>query len=191
MLRCVSIEAGEAVPPAWYERHAFGLVRRGVLIRQRIDAQGERAAVDAATPGCLVPLRMARGASVSTGYAATRVVLCVYPRPELAPEDTVRAGHDLLRLMEESVDRLERIAAARGQPSAHERIRALIDALAEPATDARGPRPLRLRQKDMALLLHLRPETVCRALRRLTSEGAIRPVEDGVEALIEVAGERR
>jgi CRP-like cAMP-binding protein len=189
-LQSLSAEAGETIPPSWYERHAFGLVRRGVLIRQRIDEDGRRTAVDAATPGCLIPLRMAHGACTSTGYAATRVVLCVYPKRELDPHHAPQTTLDRLALIQEELDRLERIASARGRPSAHEQVWALLDALADSRPTERPRKPLRLRQKDIALLLNVRPETVCRALRRLASAGMIRQTSDGILPLASTAALR-
>jgi CRP-like cAMP-binding protein len=124
-------------------------------------------------------------------------VLCVYPEREVDPRLAPETMLDLLSLMKENVTRLERIAAARGRPSADEQVWALLDALADGRSTGRRKKALQLRQKDIALLLQVRPETVCRALRRLTDTGLIRQDASGVLPLpgapevIEGAEERR
>jgi CRP-like cAMP-binding protein len=168
-LKSISIEPREEVPSGWFERHAFGIVRRGVLMRQRLESDGRRTAVDAAGPGALVPLRCSRGDDHAAGQAVTRVLLCVYPEPTLDRTESERTLRDLLELTQEALDRLEAIAAARGHASSTEKVRALLAAL----TDAMPPRPgglprdLPFTQRDLGELLHLRPETVCRALGKL------------------------
>ncbi len=182
LLSSFSIEPRAELPPIWFERYAFAVVRRGIVVRQRMDARGDRVAVDAAGPGCLLPLRMASGADASTGYAASRLIVCVYPYPTLDPnvadEPTLR---DLLRLQQQAIDRLERIAAARGRSSAVDQVLSLLEALLESIAPLRDgePRPVAISQRDMALLLRLRPETVCRALRTLERKGAIGRTPDG------------
>src|SRR5690606_21574662 len=182
LLHSLTLDARADLPRSWFERYAFAVVRRGVVVRQRMDPNGERVAIDAAGPGSLLPLRMARGPETSTGYAASRLVVCVYPYETV--ETTVREDRtfqDLLRLQQQALDRLERIAAARGRASAVEQVHALLEGLLESIAPLRegDPRPIDLAQRDMALLLRLRPETVCRALRTLEQKKAVTRTPDG------------
>jgi CRP-like cAMP-binding protein len=159
-LSCVAVEEREAVPQSLFERHAFGIVRRGILIRQRSDGARTLTAIDASGPGAWVPLASAPGTSA---YAATRVLLCVHPQRRF---DGI-AGHpeatlELLRLAQETLERVERIAEARNRGSATERIAALHSALSVWL----GPRGVDgLLQRDIAALLGMRAETVCRVLK--------------------------
>jgi CRP-like cAMP-binding protein len=182
LLHSLTLDARADLPSSWFERYAFAVVRRGVVVRQRVEPDGERVAIDAAGPGSLLPLRMAPGAGSSTGYAASRVIVCVYPHEELELAGVGEATlGDLLRLQQQALERLERIAAARGRASAVEQVLALLDALLESIAPLRDgePKPIDLTQRDMALLLRLRPETVCRALRTLEQQGAIMRTSSG------------
>jgi CRP-like cAMP-binding protein len=182
LLHSHTLEARADLPQSWFERYAFAVIRRGIVVRQRMDPSGERVAIDAAGPGSLLPLRMARGAESSTGYAASRLIVCVYPCDTLelgvAGETTLA---DLLGLQQQALDRLERIAAARGRASAVEQVFALLEALLESIAPLREgePKPIDLSQRDMAMLLRLRPETVCRAIRTLEQRRAIERTPDG------------
>ncbi len=109
--------------------------------------------------GLSSPLGLGRGC---TGYAASRVLLCVYPQVSL---DGIRAQgglEDLMKLASETLERVERIADARGRKAAAERVDALHDTL----KDWLGPCGFDdLLQRDVAALLGMRTETVCRILR--------------------------
>jgi hypothetical protein len=159
-LTCLTFEEREELPPSLFTRHAFGIVRRGLLIRQRCQPSGEHTAIDAAGPGGYVPLSSSPG---SAGYASSRVLLCVYPTPRFSSvPGEEQTALDLLRLLEETLARVERLAEARGQASAAERLRVLSEAL----TEWLGPQASEhLLQSDMAALLGIRKETVCRLLR--------------------------
>ncbi|MFO0695067.1 MAG: hypothetical protein U0230_16020 [Polyangiales bacterium] len=76
---------------------------------------------------------------------------------------------DLLEFQGEAIERLERIADARGRASGPEKVAAMLEVLGETVTQRDGsPRLLsNLQQRDLAALLQLRPETVSRALRRI------------------------
>lgn len=159
-LSCIALDERQALPASLFTRYAFGIVRRGVLVRERFDVGGGRTAVDAAGRGSYVPLSLARGC---TGYAASRVLLCVYRESSLeAIANHAELGMELMGLASETLERVERIADARGRPSAAERIDALRSALREWL----GPSGFDdLRQRDVAALLGMRVETVCRTLR--------------------------
>lgn len=170
-LQCVAVEDRAQLPPEWFERYAFGIVRRGVVVRERVSGPtGERTAVDAAGPGAYLPLRSGRTRDASGGYAASRVLLCLYPRPTFEPAaHGSEAASDLLGLQGDAIERLERIADARGRASGPEKVAAMLEVLGETVTQRDGsPRLLsNLQQRDLAALLQLRPETVSRALRRI------------------------
>jgi hypothetical protein len=165
-LACIAIEARAELPPTLFGRYAFGIVRRGVIVRERLDTNGARIAVDAAGRGAYVPLGRARGYA---GYAACRTLLCVYREPNL---DSMNGrgdlGMDLMTLASETLDRVERIADARGRSTARER----VDALCSTLQECLGPHAFeQLLQRDLAALLGMRTETVCRVLRARDSRG--------------------
>ncbi len=159
LLSCITLEE-RAELPANIGRYAFGIVRRGVLVRERVDSSGARTAVDAAGRGAYVPLGLSPGC---TGYAASRVLLCVYREPNLEHiSGQAKLAIDLMTLASETLERVERIAEARGRARGAERIEALHEALKEWL----GPHGFEdLRQRDLAALLGMRTETVCRLLR--------------------------
>lgn len=181
-----SIEGRAFVPASWADRHAFGLVRRGVLIRQRLDDAGRATAIDAAGPGCMFPIEATRhtGISVSCDYAATDLIVCLCPRAVLENvlDGSSKAGRDMLALQLTALDRVERLTQARGAPTVRQRVASLLivlsDTLSPPRTRERLPSGLQ--QRDMSKLLGVRHETFCRVLRELESEGAIERDPDGL-----------
>ncbi len=177
----VKVPARAFVPPGWAERHAFGLVRRGVLIRQRAEG-GSTVAVDAAGPGCVVPLE----AGASADYAATDLLVCLMPRAvfERALADAA-VGRDLIDMQASTLSRVERLAAARGAASVRERVVQLLCALADTLSPPRRRErlPAGLQQRDLARLVGVRHETFCRVLGELEREGAIERDPDGLRLL--------
>jgi len=171
-------------PASWNERYGFGLVRRGVLVRQRVDAEGFATAIDAAGPGCLFWID--RGGA-ELGYAATDLIVCLCPRASLddALERHTEIGRDLLRLQREANLRVERLTEARGAPTVRARVarllRVLSETLSPPRTRTRLPSGLQ--QRDMSKLLGVRHETFCRALKKLETAGAIQRSPDGIAIL--------
>ncbi len=159
-LECVTLEARDELPASWFSRYAFGIVRRGVLVRERVDPDVGRTAVDAAGRGAYVPLGLTRG---STGYAASRVLMCVYRSASLDGLTVQDGLGDLMKLAGETLERVERIAEARGRATAAERVAALHSTL-EGYFGAHAFEDLL--QRDLAALLGIRTETVCRVLRR-------------------------
>ena len=156
----VAVEEREVLPPGLFNNHAFGLVRRGVLVRERTHPSGARIAIDAAGPGAYVPLA---GSVGCTGYAASRVLLCVYPEPVYTPEPgEEQLTADLNCLLRETLERVECIIEASRRASAEER----VDAVMETLTAWLGAgAPEKLLQRDLAALVGMRVETVCRVLR--------------------------
>jgi CRP-like cAMP-binding protein len=180
----LSLEARAPIPGRWFGTYMIGLIRRGVLIRQRVDSLGRATAIDAAGPGCLIPLGAALGTVAVGGYAATRVLVCVCPTEVIARG--VRAGDptapDLIRLQSEALERVERIADARGRATVDERVAALLIALSETLAPPRSDVviPSGLQQRDMAALLGVRHESVCRSIRKLESRGLIAREPEGL-----------
>ncbi len=181
-----TVDARAFVPASWTDRHAFGLVRRGVLIRQRLDEAGRATAIDAAGPGCMFPIEAReRGkTSISCDYAATDLIVCLCPTQildDVLDESNV-AGRDMLRLQLDAMERIERLAQARGGPTVHDRVAALLLVLSETLSPprTRDRLPPGLQQRDMSKLLGVRHETFCRVLKKLEGAGAIERTPDGL-----------
>jgi len=175
----------ETLPHAWFGTYAFGLVRRGILVRQRIDGTGGATAVDVVGPGGAILLD-GNEASVS-GYAAAEAMVCLCPASVLAQAATnpTPATRDLLRLHTIALERMDRLANARNQATAVARVAALLTSLAEVLSPPRKLEviPQHLLRRDLAALLALRHESVSRALAQLERSGAIRRTRDGVALL--------
>lgn len=200
-LRCVALSAREEIPTRWQREHAVGLVRRGVIIRQRSDAQGRASAVDAAGSGSLVPLTVALpptptvtemhlvtndDAHEPLGYAATDARVCLLPASALgAALGRNGAARSFLWLSSHMLDRVERTAQARSRGTAESRVAALICALADTLSPnrVRDTLPAGLLQRDLAALGALRTESVCRSLQSLAQKRAISRQPDGIKIL--------
>lgn len=177
--------AHETAPLSWGRENQFGLVRRGVLIRERIDAHGHATAIDAAGPACLVSFGLGiqpthRGSSAF--FAATDVMIVLFPNDAA---EVIREGplaRDLLKLVATSLERVERIAEARGHGSADQKVASLLCALADTLSPPRkrDRMPADLQQRDFARLLGMRPETVSRSLSTLEKRGIIERGPDGL-----------
>lgn len=169
--QCASVSARAPIPSRWSDDYELALVRRGILIRQRIDPSGGVTSVDAVGPGCL--LRLPGGEASATGYAASDALVCLLPHDILARAE--EAPWDLVRLQQQSIERMERFADARGRTSAESKVAALLSTLADSVAPCRDGDavPSGIQQRDMAELVSLRHETVCRALRALEERGAI------------------
>lgn len=182
---CLTVESRAPVPDRWFGAYGLALVRRGVMIRQCVDAQGRATAVDAAGPGCLVPLAQGSGPTGTAAYAATRLLVCLCPN-DVVDREVERNEHhaapDLIRMQREAITRLERIADARGRSTVQSKVAALLctlsDTLSPPRRRTRIPSGLQ--QRDMALLVGVRHESVCRALGQLERKGAVRREPDGI-----------
>jgi CRP-like cAMP-binding protein len=189
-LRCLSVRAREPLPAGWGDEYGIALVRRGVIVRHRIDARGDAVAIDAAGPGSAVSLSPSSDSAVAA-YAADDAMLCLCPRPVL--DDAIDGGRDaardVVRAQSAMLVRVERFADARGRRSAAARLAALLLALADTlvASAVLEVIPAALRQRDLAALAALRHESICRELRALESAGRIARVESGLRILDRVA----
>lgn len=187
-MRSLTLEAREPLPAEWSTRYSLALVRRGFMLRQRLDGQGRATAVDAVGPGNAFPLservEAAEGGPRTSGFAVTRALVCVTP---LAPvREALRSGGtdacDLHMLNQDVGYRMERLSDARGRTTAIAQVAALLCALAD--TLVRKPPvpncvPAGFLQRDLAALLSIRPESFCRALRQLQKRQLIRDEEHG------------
>lgn len=180
-----SLEAKAVLPMGWSGRYAFGLVRRGVVIQQWVDPGGRATAVDAAGPGCLITFEDQGG--LFAGYAAVDALVCLCPRDvaERTLDVSARTGRDLMELMRAARARVARIAHARGCSTALRKAAALICALTDTLSPPRRRErlPAGFQQRDMATLIGVRHETLCRSLRELRSSGLIAQEPDGLRVL--------
>lgn len=188
--QCRNLDGRAALPELWFDTYRFAMVRRGVLIRQRIDAQGGVVAIDVAGPGCAFHLEdRARSASgsVPTGYAATDVLVCLTPTSVLDHAVHFRQGvaEDLIRMQSEMLERIERLADARGRERSDGKVAALLCTLMDTLTPPlkRDQIPAGLHQRDLSQLLGMRHETFCRILGRLEQRGAVQRQQDGLRIL--------
>lgn len=181
----LAVEARSALPATWLSRYAFAVVRRGYLIRQRADPAGRATAVDAVGPGCCFPLDRALatyGGARVLGYAVTRAAVC------LCDADTLERGLSeggatavqIFQLQGEAIARMERLADARARPGAAAKIAALLCALADTLRPGSGRIPAEFLQRDLAGLVSIRHESVCRVLREFSRNGLIAKDSDGI-----------
>lgn len=181
-----TLPARAALPLAWIERHAFVLVRRGVLVRVRGDASGEIAAVDCAGPGAYVALPASPDLR-ELGYAATELMVCLCPRDVTAHflQNDLEHARDVVNAMTSALERMERLAFARAQPTAERRVASLLAAIADTLAPPRRKQrlPHGLQQRDLARLAGVRHESFCRVLGDLERRGLVRRDPAGLEIL--------
>lgn len=178
--RCVSLEAREPLPPRWASSYGLLLVRRGIVVRQRSDVSGRASAIDVAGAGAAIPL--VEGADAFQGYAVSDALVCLCPRRRVRAALDVASAKDLLVLHVAALDRIERLVEARGRPTALARVAALLSVLAETLSPPRrlDAIPAALQQRDLAALLGMRHESVCRAIRLLIRRGLVARERDGL-----------
>lgn len=187
----LTLEPRAAFPSSILSRYSYAIVRRGYLIRQRTDAAGHTTSIDAVGPGCVFPVdhgAARTGESSISGYAVTRALVCV------SDEDTLARGLaeggptavQVHQLDSEAIARMERLADARGRPSAASKLAALLCALADtirPIPNHAEPIPPEFQQRDLAGLLSIRHESVCRVMRDFERKGLIERREGGIALL--------
>lgn len=179
--RCTFIAARDPMPSRWFGTYGAALVRRGILIRQRVDRAGRATAVDVAGPGAMLPL--ADDDAGATGYAVTDALVCLCPRRDV--DGTLAAGTtalEIVRMQAQVLARVERVAEARARARTTARVAALLVALSETLSPPRrlAVIPRGLQQRDLGALVALRHESVCRALVRLEQQGLVSRSADGV-----------
>ena len=183
----LTIESRQLVPVASLRKRGLALVRRGHLIRERVDASGARTAIDAVGPGGCFPIGgLADGAQEprSGVYAVTRALICTCE--ERAIHGVLEAGGrgavDLYVLEREAGRRAERLADARARGSSPEKVAALLCALADELRPGHAPQriPVEFQHRDLAGLLSIRHESVCRILRAFERQRLIERDSAGI-----------
>jgi CRP-like cAMP-binding protein len=186
-MESVALEPRERIPDTALARATFAIVWRGHLLRERVDARGRRTVVDAAGPGSSFPLPHGDSANPRTasGYALDRVLLCLGHEADVA--QALGAGGatalDVHRLDAEAASRLERLAEARARSGSVAKVAALLCALADtlrPDRPGGSLVPAAFSQRDLAALLSLRHESVCRSIGSLVRAGCVRRDADGI-----------
>lgn len=175
-----TVEARAPLPREWSEHHAFALVRRGVIVRTRAEPRGASIAIDCAGPGTVLPLRTT---NAELGYAATQTLVCLYPRRQLqqAMLEDRELSREVLEGLEGALERVERLAEARGHGMAEQRMARVLAVLADTVSPAMHRDRLHdgIQQRDLARLAGVRHESVCRFLGKLERAETIRR-HDGV-----------
>jgi CRP-like cAMP-binding protein len=151
-----------------------------------VDAYGAATAIDALGPGGATPL--SEGGEVSGGgYAADDALICLCPRRALraAVEEAPPTASDVISLHASALERVERMAEARGRSTALSRVASLVCALADTLSPPRRLDliPATLQQRDLAALLAMRHESVCRALGALEDRRALLRGDEGIRIL--------
>ena len=186
----LAVEARSALPASWLGRYGFAIVRRGYLIRQRTDAAGRTTAIDAVGPGCCFPLDTSAGAGAESsvsGYAVTRALVCMCDEPTIH-RGLAEGGETAVQIHQldaEAISRMERLADARGRGGAASKVATLLCTLADTLRpgqerDPEMPIPADFLQRDLAALLSIRHESVCRVMRDFAKEGLIDKTPDGI-----------
>ncbi len=179
-LRVVTITERDTIPHAWFGRFTLGLVRRGIVIRQRVDDHGGATAVDVIGPGSAILLDDESG-KVS-GYAAAEAMVCLCQQGAESSCSSQPTAHDMIRLQAAALERMDRLADARNRPNARSRVSTLLSTLAEVLSPPHRLNviPAQLQRRDLAALLALRHESVSRALADLERAGVVRRTRDGL-----------
>lgn len=185
-LRCATLEPRQAFPESWRGAFGIALVRRGFVVRQRVDSLGRATALDALGPGSAMPVGSPTDEG-ATGYAASAAMVCLCPQSECdrALDGASGVARDILDAQSSMLERVERIADARGRPRAITRVARLLCTLSDTLCASRRLSliPADLQQRDLAALLALRHESVCRALGSLEKKHIIHRDPQGVRIL--------
>jgi CRP-like cAMP-binding protein len=131
-------------------------------------------AIDCAGPGAILPFP---SAALELGYAATDVLVCLYARDGLEhalASDPV-TSREVYEGLAAALDRVERLAEARGQAKAEDRVARVISVVADTLSPPvrRDHLPAGLQQRDLARLAGVRHESFCRILGKLEKAGTI------------------
>ncbi len=184
--RCVTLAARKPIPSDWWKSYGLGVVRRGILLRQRVDAHGHATAVDAVGAAGVIPLSIAQHAGEEpnmSGFAVSDVLVCAWPTDTMqtAMSADPETARDLVKLQGHALRRMERLVDARGRGTVMERVAALLCALSDTLSPVRKTDviPVEIQQVDLAALVSARQETVCRALGTLQRKGLIMRTPDG------------
>jgi CRP-like cAMP-binding protein len=173
------IDARSPLPDRWHDGAALALVRRGIVVRQRVDSRGRVVTIDAAGIGSVVPVDTT-GARL---WAVSDAVLCLLP-PTGAEIWSRRNGADVVGMLRVVLDRVERLAEVRGRSTSIARTALLFCVLGDTLTPTpRSFIPAEIPQRTMAAIAGLRQESVCRAIKRLVKRGWVMRDERGFQIL--------
>jgi len=111
--RCTFVGAREPIPSRWFGTYGVALVRRGIMVRQRVDRAGRATAVDVAGPGAVLPL--ADEDHGAAGYAASDALVCLCPARTVDAALGDGTAREIVRLQAHALTRVERIAEARAR----------------------------------------------------------------------------
>ncbi len=181
--RCLAVAARQPLPARWRADYGFALVRRGIVVRQRVDSSGRATSIDIAGPGSALPIG-AEADDGAGGYAVDDVMLCLCPSDSL--DEVVGGGatgaRDVVNAQATILRRVERIAEARSRTSATSRVAALLLAIGDTLSPKRASNviPSAIQQRDLASLLSLRHESVCRSVAVLEEKGLVQRSDDGL-----------
>jgi CRP-like cAMP-binding protein len=188
--RSLAVRARAPLPQRWFRELGLGVIRRGIVVRQRVDAHGRAIAVDVVGAGGLIPLAMAAGGGDEPsvgGYAVNDVLLCACPLESMRASmgNDRQTPSDVVQLHAQALDRMERLVDARGRMTVTERVAAMLLALIDSLSPFRRADvvPADLQQSDLAALVSARQETVCRALCALERRGLIARDAEGVHVV--------
>ena len=183
----ITLEPRAALPASWPDQYRFAVIRRGYVIRQRSDARGHTTAIDSVGPGGCFPLahNADGGVSASGGYAVSRalVALCDEQTVANALQHGGATALQIHELESETIVRMERLADARGRSGTAGKVAALLCVLADTLQPGAGKGhsiPGAFLQRDLAGLLSIRHESVCRALREFSGRGLVERVSDAL-----------
>lgn len=175
--RCVAVEARQTLPTYRDDEYGVALVRRGIVIRQRVDAQGRATAIDIVGPGSAFPVAPREDGGL-TGYAVDDLMLCLCPSSIVT--SSVDAGNaearSVVRVHASTLGRVERIAEARSRATATSRVAALMVMITDTLSGSDHPLdsiPGAIQQRDLASLVGLRHESVCRIIKALLRRGVL------------------
>lgn len=179
---CISVAARQPLPAGWIGTYSLALIRRGIVIRQRVDPRGRATAIDIAGPGSALPIADVTDES-AMAYAVDDAMLCLCTSELL--DSTVDAGSDgargVVRASASVLSRVERIADARSRATAPSRVAALLVTLADTlSTPPQTSIPAAIQQRDLAALVALRHESVCRVLTTFAREGLVERGPNGI-----------
>ena len=181
-LQCLTVSARQPLPSGWNGTFGLALVRRGIIIRQRVDPRGRATAIDIAGPGSafMIADESDEGAMA---YAVDDAMLCLCSSNLLAVtvDEGSTVAHGVMRAHTSVITRSARIADARSRATASSRVAALLTTIADTLSSPRPATiPASIQQRDLAALVALRHESVCRVLTVFTRKGLLEKTVQGL-----------
>lgn len=180
----LTVESRSPMPDTTLEAGTLVMVRRGVVIRQRLDQSGRAVAFDAVGPGAAYFVTEGDQAA----YAVDRTLVCSCSKDVLLHglRTSNRGLDDLHGLHCQTSYRMERLADARGRQHVRSRVAALLCVLSDTLSPNSGKRehlPSGILQRDLAALVSTRHESVCRIMRELAQDAIVAHGPDGIQII--------